>query len=127
MKSLIGKIKKAAFNKSGEMLMEAIVSVLLLSILLVIITTMIQTSRNMTARTMEDASALQEDQLNLVSLASGGLTPVTSGQITFTAGTVAGVPIGAEHPVRLYNTDNIVAFFPPTPPGDDDDDEDEDD
>jgi competence protein ComGC len=118
MKSLIGKAKNPIFNSKGEMLMEAIVSVLLLSILLVIIATMIQTSRNMTARSMQEASELQEEQLNLVVLASNGLAPVTGGQITFTASITSGstvIGIEAGHPIRLYNTDNIVAFFPNPP------------
>ena len=98
--------------------MEAIVSVLLLSILLVTITTMIQTSRNMTANSMQEASELQEEQLNLVSLASEDLD-FDAGTISFFyVNAPAGVAIDAEHDIQILDTtdfdppSNIVAFFP---------------
>ena len=125
MKLLAGKVKNPISDKKGEMLMEAIVSVLLLSILLVIITTMIQTSRNMTARSMRDASRLQEMELNLVARAAFEEFNTTPGDIRFYfVDTSAGIGINAEHDILIFDPDsfiepgsleppsNIFAFFP---------------
>jgi hypothetical protein len=119
MKSLTGKKRKPILNKKGEMLMEAIVSVLLLSILLVIITTMIQTSRNMTARSMDDARLLQQYQLNPVSLAAFDDFNTTPGSIRFHfADILKDIEIDSEHGISIFNPNsfdppvNIVAFFP---------------
>jgi uncharacterized protein (UPF0333 family) len=118
MKSLVGKIKKSIFQSKGEILMEAIVSVLLLSILLVIVTTMIQTSRQMTASSMSDANELQVEQLNLATLDSEDLA-VETVTITFQfVDLSAGIDIDASHDIRILDPtgfdppSNIVAFFP---------------
>jgi len=109
MKLLIGKVKKLLSNKSGEMLMEAIVSILLFSILLVTVTTMIETSRNVTTNSMQEATALQEGRLNFAALASDELNLV-EGELSFTS-VAAG--LHSEHEVRFYdNTDDFVAIFP---------------
>jgi Tfp pilus assembly protein PilV len=114
MKLLIGKIKQLKFQKKGETLMEAIVSVLLLSILLVTVTAMIQTSRNVTARSMQDAIALQEGRLNPVASASENIDPddLDEVSITFTVPSMPLLFINATHNILLYDNDNIVAFFP---------------
>jgi hypothetical protein len=108
MNSLIGKVKRVN-NRKGEMLMEAIVTILIFSILLVTVTTMIQTSRVITANSMQDATAFQEERLNRAVLVSDELNLV-SGIISFTS-TAAG--IYSEHDVRSYDNDDfIVAIFP---------------
>jgi competence protein ComGC len=123
MKSLVGKSKSMLFNKKGEMLMEAIVSVMLLSILLVIITTMIQTSRNVTANSMGDAREFQQELFNLTILAYDDDDPefdesdfveIESGEISFHlpwAALPAGVEI--EHSINIYVSNGIrIAFLP---------------
>ena len=111
MKSLIGKIKRILHKQTGEILMEAIVSVLLLAILLVTITTMIQTSRNITANSMQEARQFQEEVLNPAVLASDEQDLVT-GNIAFTF-TPSTTPLTLEHKIIiLENNGNIVAFYP---------------
>jgi hypothetical protein len=109
MSSLIGKVKKILSQKSGELLMEAIVSILLFSILMVTVTTMIQTSRNVTATSMQEATAFQEGRLNLAVIVSDDLNLV-QGVITFTS---VSADLHSEHDIRFYdNEDFIVAIFP---------------
>jgi len=110
MKSLIGKINKVFWRNRGEILMEAIVSILLLSILLTIIITMIQTSRNITANSMEDARALQ----GLLSDLTQPDVPIFGGgNIRFRAPSLLPeIEIDSTHYIHLHNIDNIVAFFP---------------
>jgi hypothetical protein len=109
MSSLIGKAKENIFNRKGEMLMEAIVTILIFSILLVTITTMIQTARVITANSMQEATGFQEERLNRAVLASDELNLV-NGILSFTS-TAAG--IYSEHEVRSYDNDDfIVAIFP---------------
>ena len=122
MKLLVGKVKRASFNKRGEMLMEAIVSILLLSILLVIITTMIQTSRNMTARSMDEAALLQEMLLNPTTLASDNLDDFgdidvremdfIEGAITFQ---IPGGTISSTHDIQIYDNNGMIIAFIPDP------------
>jgi Tfp pilus assembly protein PilV len=121
MKLLTGKVNRVVFDKKGETLMEAIVSILLLSILLVVVTTMIQTSRNVTANSMQRARELQEEQLNLVASNSNEIEDDDLvDRFLFFTGTVITVPSApvspplftASHGICLYDNDNIVAFFP---------------
>jgi competence protein ComGC len=109
MKLLVGKLIKILNKKRGELLMEAIISVMLLSILLVIVATMIQTSRNMTANSMRDASALQEGELNLLAL--GTDTRIESGSVI--SFEIQDLDIYSEHEIRLFEENGInIAFFP---------------
>jgi len=112
MNLLIGKVKKILTPKKGEMLMEAIVSILLFSILLVTVATMIQTSRNITANSMRDATDFQEGRLNRAIIATDDELNLVPGVITFTSALAS---MHSEHDVRIYDNDDfIVAVFPGT-------------
>ena len=113
MKSLIYKINKTLCSHNGEMLIEAIISIMLLTILLTVVTTMISTSLRMTSNSMVDAKAVQEEMLNL---AFSAQNTGTSGTITIEAVDLPSyitVDINATHFVSIFeNTENIIAFFP---------------
>jgi len=119
MKSLIGKAKELILNNKGEMLMEAIVSVLLLSILLVIIATMIQTSRNMTARSMDEASLLQEMLLNPTTQASDNINDFgdeDDREMEFRDGIITfQIPgfVASTHDIQIYDNNGIIIAFVP--------------
>jgi len=111
MKSLIIRIKKALRSKRGEMLMEAIVSIILLVILLTTITAMIATSRRLTANSMVEAREMQEETLIPVTNATHtGFEQDVTIEITAVD---PSIDLEAEHTVSFFNNgQGLVAFFP---------------
>ena len=110
MKKMMESLKRILLKNKGEMLIEAIVSILLLAILLTTVTAMIMASRRMTARSMVDARTMQEETFNPTTLRGPGSR---AGTIRFTS--VARV-INVTHNVLIYEDDNIINAFYPTPP-----------
>jgi len=116
MKSLIRTLIKKLRYKNGETLVEAIVSILLLAILLTTVTAMISTSLRMTAKSMQDAVAMQEGLLNKAILGELPDPDLFPGALhkngLFTIGSTEPL-IFATHDIDvLETTENIIAFYP---------------
>ena len=114
MSILISKIKKILRSKSGETIMEAIASMLILTILLTTIASMIRFSLNLTSITSEKADMEQEEVMNYLLLDDfGGVSNptavITTAVITLKADGISAV----NHTVDFYTDENgTIAFIP---------------
>jgi len=111
MKPLIIRIFKKLRAKSGEMLIEAIVSIMLLTIMLTTITAMIAVSNRMTSNSMIQARTLQDETFNLIALGThpdfdGALLEFSSEKFDTDD---FKIPLNIEF---LYDNPGIIAFFP---------------
>jgi len=104
------KVKKRLHSKSGETLVEAIISILLLAILLGTVTAMIHVSLNLTARALEEATELQNDTFNPAIF--GTHDDYEQGEITFVTPATS-TNIATNHDIYVFEiADDIVSFIP---------------
>jgi hypothetical protein len=113
MNTLISTIKKTLRSNSGETIIEAIASLLILTILFTTVTSIIQTSLRWTGDALRDAEIMQ-NYLNDIAIEN--FPSVIDGHITFVldltssnAPPISSAPI--THPIELY-PNGTIAFRP---------------
>jgi len=93
-------------SKSGESIIEALVSVLILGMLLGTIVSIIRFSLALTGTTLRDATAAQTEINDLI---LDRYPAAAVGTLKFTS---SNAPIDAEHGIVFYSDDGITAFYP---------------
>jgi len=102
--------KKTLRSKSGESIMEAIVSLLILGMLMTTIVSIIRFSMAMTGDSIRDATATQIEMNNL----KFDDFIDTSGESSQGSLILRNVDLGidAGHSVVLYTDNGVIAFYP---------------
>jgi len=103
-------VKKSLSSKSGESIIEALVSLLILGMLMATIVSVIRFSMVMTGNTLADATAAQNEINNLK------FDDYASNSGTFSSGALtlsnSAWNINAAHSIELYSDNGIIAFYP---------------
>jgi Tfp pilus assembly protein PilV len=113
-------IKKTLRSRSGESIMEALVSLLILGLLLTTIVSIIRYSTAMTGQSMRVA-LIEQNTVNSLMLEdfTGRTTTTPDPELRFhaTIGTTPSFALSVTHSVVFTTQDDLTAFYPVPPSG----------